>query len=324
MKLQTNIQLQKQPHNQIDYNSNILLLGSCFVENIGDKFNYFKFQSLQNPFGILYHPKAIENLILNTINGKVYDEADVFHHNERWHCFEAHSDLSSTSKEELLNNLNDSIKLINQQIKKSTHIIITLGTAWAYRFIETDAVVANCHKIPQKKFLKQIQSVKSIIESLEKIIELIKSVNSKVSILFTVSPVRHLKDGFVENTQSKSHLVSAIHSILSPRPDSNLEQSRDLFYFPSYEIMMDELRDYRFYAEDMLHPNKIAINYIWERFQSVWISSEATKTMDEVETIQKGFNHKPFSSDSKQYKAFLSKLELQQNSIQDQFKHIKF
>ncbi len=316
MKLQTNIPLNKQQHNLIDYQSNILLLGSCFVENIGDKFNYFKFQSLQNPLGILYHPKAIENLILNAINEKVYDEDDIFYHNERWHCFDAHSDLSSPSKEELISNLNDGIKQTNQQINKSTHIIITLGTAWAYRFIETDTIVANCHKVPQKKFLKEIQSVKSIIKSLEAIIELIKSVNQKVSILFTVSPIRHIKDGFVENTQSKSHLISAIHQVVESRNNSH--------YFPSYEIMMDELRDYRFYAEDMLHPNKTAINYIWERFQSVWISSETTQTMEEVDTVQKGLNHKPFNPEGELHQAFLQDLELKKSKLQNQFSHIIF
>ncbi len=316
MKLQTNIPLKKQHHNIINYESKLLLLGSCFVENIGDKFDYFKFQSLQNPFGILYHPKAIENLILNAINEKVYDEGDVFYHNERWHCFDAHSDLSSTSKKELLSNLNDAIKQTNQQINKSTHIIITLGTAWAYRFIETDTIVANCHKVPQKKFLKKIQYVKSIIESLEAIIELIKSVNPKVLILFTVSPIRHIKDGFVENMQSKSHLITAIHQVIEPR--------NNVHYFPSYEIMMDELRDYRFYAEDMLHPNKIAINYIWECFQSVWISSESIKTMDEVDTVQKGLNHKPFNTESEQHQTFLQNLELKKSKLQSQFPHIIF
>lgn len=316
MKLKTIIPLQKQQHNLIDYHSKLLLLGSCFVENIGDKFDYFKFQSLQNPFGILYHPKAIENLILNAINEKVYDETDVFYHNERWHCFDAHSDLSSASKEKLLNNLNDGIKLTNQQINKSSHIVITLGTSWAYRFIESDEIVSNCHKIPQKKFLKEIQSVKNIIESLEVIIELIKSVNPKTSILFTVSPVRHLKDGFVENTQSKSHIITAISQVVEPR--------NNVHYFPSYEIMMDELRDYRFYAEDMLHPNQTAVNYIWECFQSVWISSETTQTMDEVETIQKGLNHKPFNPESEQHQTFLQNLELKKSELLSQFRHITF
>ena len=316
MKLQTNIPLEKQSLNLIDYQSKVLLLGSCFVENIGDKFDYFKFQVLQNPFGILYHPRAIENLILNAINEKEYYDSDVFHYNERWHCFDAHSDLSSSSKGEFLRNLNDSIKLTNQQINKSTHIIITLGTAWAYRLIETDTIVANCHKFPQKKFLKQIQSVKTIIESLEAIIELIKSVNPETSILFTVSPVRHIKDGFTENTQSKSHLISAIHQVVEPR--------KNIHYFPSYEIMMDELRDYRFYSEDMLHPNKTAVDYIWERFQKVWISSESIQTMEEVDTIQKGIGHKAFNPESEQYQEFVQKLEVKKSKLQSQYPHIVF
>jgi len=316
LKLQTNIPLQKQAHNQIDYNSKLLLLGSCFSENIGDKFNYFKFQSLQNPFGILYHPKAIENLIINAINEKVYNDSDVFYHNERWHCFDAHSDLSSTSKEELLANLNKAIKITNQQINNSTHIIITLGTAWFYRFIETDKIVANCHKIPQKNFLKEVLYVKSIIESLEAIIELVKSVNPKVLILFTVSPIRHIKDGFIENTQSKSHLISAIHQVIEP--------GKGTYYFPSYEIMMDELRDYRFYSEDMLHPNPTAVNYIWEKFQSVWISSETEKVMNDINIVQRGLMHKPFNPESEQHKAFLKSLEDKKSQLSQQFPHISF
>ena len=137
-----------------------------------------------------------------------------------------------------------------------------------------------------------------------------------MSILFTVSPVRHIKDGFVENTQSKSHLISAIHQVVEPRHNT--------FYFPSYEIMMDELRDYRFYAEDMLHPNKIAVNYIWKRFQTVWISSEVVKIMDEVDTIQKGMNHKPFNPESEQYQEFLNNLELKKSGLNSLFPHIIF
>ena len=316
MKLQTKIPLKKQPHNQIDYHSKLLMVGSCFSENIGDKFNYFKIQSLQNPFGILYHPRAIENFILNAINEKKYNEADVFFLNERWHCFDAHSELSSTSKEELLLNLNEAIQLTIQRINDSTHIIITLGTAWSYRYIETDKIVANCHKVPQKKFLKQIQSVKSIIESLESIIALVKSVNPKVSIIFTVSPVRHIKDGFVENTQSKSHLITAIHQVVEPRKGTH--------YFPSYEIVMDELRDYRFYSKDMLHPNQVAIDYIWEQFKTVWISSESLKMMERVDSIQKGLNHKPFNLDSEQHQTFLKNLESQKNLVKKEFPYITF
>ena len=318
MQLQTIIPLKPQQHNQINYDSKLLLLGSCFSENIGDKLAYYKFQNLVNPFGILFHPKAIENLILNAINKKVYTPEDVFFHNERWHCFEAHSVLSATTKYELLASLNTAIQLTNQQINESTHIIITLGTAWVYRLVETDSIVANCHKIPQKKFLKELLSINKINESLDAIITLIRSVNKNASIVFTVSPVRHLKDGFIENTQSKAHLVSAIHSVLSPRAESRGH------YFPSYEIMMDELRDYRFYKEDMIHPNQTAIDYIWERFANVWISNKAHKTIQDVDTIQKGLSHKPFNPNSKQHQVFLTNLEGKISLLQKEYPFIIF
>jgi len=319
MKLQTQIPLQKQSNNLIDYRSNILLLGSCFVENIGNKLEYFKFQNLQNPFGILFHPLAIESLITNAINDKVYTEEDVFFQNEQWHCFDAHSRLSNSSKETLLIDLNSSITSTYQQIQESTHIIITLGTSWVYRHIETDKYVANCHKIPQKQFLKELLTLDEVSQSFEAIISLIKSVNQEASIIFTVSPVRHIKDGFVENTQSKAYLVSAIHSVLSQK-----SQLRGLFYFPSYEIMLDELRDYRFYKEDMLHPNKTAVNYIWERFHQVWINESAIKTMNDVEAVQKGLQHKPFSQNSKGHQQFLESLEEKKQALKFQYPHIIF
>lgn len=316
MNLHTKIPLENKSNNLIDYNTNILLLGSCFVENIGNKLNYFKFKNLQNPFGILFQPLAIESLVTNAINEKEYTENDIFLHNEQWHCYEAHSKLSNVSKEELLSHLNEQIKSTKQQIYKSTHIIITLGTAWVYRHIETDCIVANCHKVPQKKFLKELLSVDEILGSLQSIIELIKSVNKKATIIFTVSPVRHLKDGFIENTQSKAHLIAAIHQVVEPR--------HNLHYFPSFEIMVDELRDYRFYAEDMIHPNQTAINYIWEKFQSVWISKNASITMEEVEVVQKGLQHKPFNPNSEAHQQFLSNLILKQKQLQEQYPHMIF
>lgn len=314
MQLQTKIPLEKQSKNLIDYHSNVLLLGSCFSDNISRKLDYFKFQNVQNPFGILFHPKGIEKLILNAIEEKTYSEKDIFFHNEQWHSFDAHSELSNISKEGLIFNLNEAIRLTNQKTQKASHIIITLGTSWMYRFAETNAVVANCHKVSQKEFTKELIPVQDIIQSLKNIINLIKSVNSKVSIIFTVSPIRHLKDGFVENTQSKSHLFSAIHAVLNT----------NVTYFPSYEIMMDELRDYRFYTEDMIHPNQIAINYIWERFKFVWISDVSFKIMDEVDSIQKGLQHKPFNPNSVAHQNFLQNLEAKKNRLQSLFPNIVF
>lgn len=315
MKLQTKIPLKRKTQNLIDYQSNILLLGSCFSENIGDKLSYFKFQSIQNPFGILFHPKAIENLITNTSNKKVYSSDDIIYQNEIWHSFDAHSSLSSASENELLNKLNVAISLTNKKIKEASHIIITLGTSWVYRYIETDTIVANCHKIPQKKFLKELLSVSEISESLARSISLIKSINSDAAVIFTISPVRHLKDGFIENTQSKSHLIAAIHTLVN---------KQDVSYFPSYEIMMDELRDYRFYAEDMIHPNKTAINYIWRKFIDTWFSEETKSIMKEIDEIQKGLLHRPFHEDSKLHQQFLLKLEQKKSSLQERLPFINF
>ncbi|WBX74012.1 GSCFA domain-containing protein [Tenacibaculum pacificus] len=301
MKLQTQIPLKKQSYNLIDYNSKLLLLGSCFSENIGNKLSFYKFQSEQNPFGILFHPKAIEKLITDAINQKKYTEEDIFYHNESWHCFNAHSSLSSLDKKEVLNNLNTANTATFKHLKNASHIIITLGTSWVYRKISSNAIVANCHKIPQKNFLKEILTIDEIAESLDAIIALTKSVNPDISIIFTVSPVRHIKDGFIENQQSKAHLLSAIHSIIDAK--------KNIYYFPSYEIMMDELRDYRFYAEDMIHPNNTAINYIWEKFIEVWISEQSKETMQKVATIQKGLTHRSFNPTSEAHQKFLKNIE---------------
>ncbi|MCK7591529.1 GSCFA domain-containing protein [Subsaxibacter sp. CAU 1640] len=321
MNFQTHIPLEKQNSNQIDYNSKLLLLGSCFVENIGEKFSYFKFQSLQNPFGILFHPKAIETLISKAITGYQYSEADIFYHNEQWHCYDAHSRLSNTSKEALLLNLNDQLEQISNRLTEASHIIITFGTAWVYNHYKSNLPVANCHKVPQKEFIKQLLSADDIIISINKIEEFIRRINSNTQIIFTVSPVRHIKDGFVENTQSKAHLIVAIHQFLNHQSSIAVQQS---FYFPSYEIMLDELRDYRFYAEDMLHPNSLAIQYIWEKFKSVWIDSATDKVMSQVDVIQKGLQHKPFNPHSEAHQKFLKDLESKQQRLQQDFPFMTF
>ena len=320
MNLTTNIPFSKANF-PMDYSSEIVLLGSCFVENIGNKLAYFKFKNLLNPFGILFHPKAIEVLIANAVNNKGYTEEDVFFKNEQWHCFDAHSKVSHPLKNELVDKLNNRIHVTKQQLNNSTHIIITLGTAWVYRFTKTNRIVSNCHKVPQKEFQKELLAVDDIVKSLETMTDLIKSVNPSTVIIFTVSPVRHIKDGFVENTQSKSHLIAAIHQFLKEKPSISNGNS---FYFPSYEIMMDELRDYRFYDEDMVHPNKIAINYIWEKFMLVWISKETFKTMDDVDAVQKGLLHKPFNPNSEAYQKFIQQLDAKKALLQAKYSHITF
>ncbi len=315
MQLQTKIPLIPN-RNPIDYDSELLLLGSCFVENIGAKLDYFKFKTVQNPFGVIFHPKAIEQLVLRAINKEEYTEDDIFFYNERWHCFEAHSELSSNSKEELLTKLNSSLEGIHHSLYTASHLIFTLGTAWVYRHIASDRFVANCHKVPQKKFLKELFTVEESVASLEAIIVLIKGINPNAKLVFTVSPVRHIKDGFVENQQSKAHLITAIHQVVA--------EQQNISYFPAYEIMMDELRDYRFYAEDMIHPNTTAINYIWERFSEVWIAQESKKTIKEVAAIQNGLAHRPFNEKSAAHQQFLEGLKDKIKKIRTEYPFMEF
>ncbi len=315
MDLQTKIPIEPQ-HPKISYDSDVMLLGSCFAENIGEKFSYFKYKSLVNPFGILFHPKAIETFLWMVTQQEHYTESDLFYHNERWHCFDAHSTLSHPDQKVVLQSLNEALHQTHHKLRSASHICITLGTAWAYRLQALDMIVANCHKVPQKEFSKKLLSVEEITQCIQNSIGLIRSLNPSINIIFTVSPVRHSKDGFVNNNRSKSHLITAVHQAITADKYS--------VYFPAYEIMIDELRDYRFYDTDMIHPSELAIEYIWKRFCEVWISETAKKTMTTVEEIQNGIAHRPFNPRSKQHLTFLENLEYKKHQLQEQYSFIKF
>lgn len=307
--------------NSIDYNSKIVSLGSCFAENMEDKFGYFKFQSATNPFGIIFNPVSIEKIIDRVVKENLFTEEDIFFHNERWHCFEVHSDLSCASQEELLVNLNQILRETKKQLVGATHVIITYGTSWVYRNIEKNAIVANCHKVPQKQFTKELLTVATIQGSIENTTHLIRSINPNCNFIFTISPVRHLKDGFVENQVSKAHLITSVYHVLMESESCHLPPA---IYFPSYEIMMDELRGYRFYAEDMIHPSQMAIDYIWKRFKETAISETAFATMDAVESIQKGLQHRPFNPNSESHKKFEYNLQAKIATLVAQYSFMKF
>ncbi|MBA0884595.1 GSCFA domain-containing protein [Flavobacterium undicola] len=301
----------------IDYNSKIMSVGSCFAVNMAEKFNDFKFQNNCNPFGIIFNPVSIERLVERIVNKELFTESDIFFHNDLWHCFEVHSELSNPSKEAFLDSLNQLLDSTNQQIFDLTHFQITYGTAWVYRNIESKQIVANCHKVPQKQFAKELLAIETIQTAIQNTFSLIHSINPEAKFTFTVSPVRHIKDGFVENTLSKAHLISAVHSAHNSQPIT-------YNYFPSYEIMMDELRDYRFYAEDMLHPSQVAIDYIWQRFKETSISKTAFAIMDEVEGIQKGLSHRPFNPQSESHQKFIAKLQIRITKLHSEYPFMKF
>jgi hypothetical protein len=316
LQFTTKISIPKN-HFPIDYSSKTLLLGSCFAENIGRKFEYFKFQSTTNPFGIIFNAVSLEKLIRRAVENRTFTENDIFFHNELWHCYEVHSELSNPDKEEFLSNLNSILESTHRHITSLTHCIITLGTSWVYRNMESNEIVANCHKVPQKHFTKELLSISQTEVSLQNLVSLIHSVNPNCHFIFTVSPVRHIKDGFVENTLSKAHLITALHKTITHYPSP-------MTYFPSYEIMMDELRDYRFYAEDMLHPSQTAIDYIWEQFATSTISEESQSLMIEIESVQKSLAHKPFNPNSESHQKFINYLDLKIKTIQNQYPFIKF
>ena len=314
MKLQTQLRLEPSLY-RFGYEDKLLLLGSCFAENIGHKLAYYKFQAVTNPFGIIFNPIAIEQLIEDAILDKTYTEDAVFELDGVWKSYFAHSSLNATTRLQAVINLQEAQEQLRLQLQEATHLFITLGTAWVYKRVTTLQVVANCHKVPQKEFTKELLSIEQISLSLSQIVQAVKRFNPAIHIIFTVSPVRHSKDGFVENTRSKSHLITAVHKLV---------QEANLDYFPSYELMMDELRDYRFYASDMLHPSEQAVDYIWERFVAVYAFAKAKETLKKVASIQNRLNHRPFNPETKKHEMFLKQLENDITAFKLDHSYIRF
>ena len=294
----------------IDYTSQVCLLGSCFVEHIGQKLNTLKFKSLTNPYGILFHPLAIEKTLRDIIHQKQYQKKELVLDQGVWHSPHHHSQFSHPEAQVVLDTINSHIKNSFSFLKTASHVVLTLGTSWVYHHIETDQLVANCHKIPQKQFLKRLLSVTEIVQSLQKTITMLRELNPEMQILFTVSPVRHLKDQMQQNTRSKAHLLTAIYEVLD---------AKNTFYFPSYEILMDDLRDYRFYNADMLHPNEIAVDYVWNLFQKTWMAEKAQTLATQIAQIQTDLNHRPFHPTSEKHQQFLKNIDVRKKQLEDDF-----
>lgn len=315
MQLQTKIKLPEGKL-KINYDSKIGLLGSCFSENMGERFAYYQFPNLQNPFGILFHPFAIERLLKNIVEEKKYTEEDIFLHQEMWHCFDAHSKMSAADPKKMLMELNVSLAKTRDFLQSATHLIITLGTSFVYQFKETGDYVANCHKLPQHNFDKELSASAEIQQSIQQIISYAQQINPEIKLVFTISPVRHVKEGLIENQRSKANLIAGLHEAMATE--------KTVSYFPSYEIQLDELRDYRFYAEDLLHPNKTAIQYIWEKFLRSWLDPQSVKVMEKVETVQRDLQHRAFAPESDAHQQFLKRLQQKIEQLQEEFPFMRF
>ena len=296
MKFRTEVMVLRAEF-RIAYPDKIMMLGSCFVENISEKLLSANFQADVNPFGIVYNPVSVANSLYDLINNRAFTEDDLFLHQGVYHSFAHHSRFSDTNKEAVLEQINTRGKQSSAFLREATVLIITFGTANTYRLLSSDKVVSNCHKLPAKLFREERLSVNQIVEEWNRLIESLPN----LKILFTVSPIRHWKDGAHENQLNKATLLLAINELI--------KANKNCSYFPSYEIMLDDLRDYRFYAEDMIHPSSQAVDYIWEKFSNTYFDTKTKELIKEWESIQKALNHRPFNPDSEEHKQFLKEVE---------------
>jgi GSCFA family len=298
---------------KINHQQNLLLVGSCFTEQIGLKLSNHKFSILDNPNGILFNPVSICKSVSSYIDNKQYSEADLFYQNESWNSWEHHSRFSKPAVAECLQGINESQYNANAFLKKADWLLITLGSAFVYE-MDNKEVVANCHKVPTDKFIKRLLPVEEVITGLQQMIKKLQAFNPLIKIIFTISPVRHLRDGFVENNRSKATLIQAVHQLS--------EKNTNFFYFPAYELIIDDLRDYRFFAEDMVHPNYAATNYVWEKFITTCIDEPSQQLMKEIAVIVAAKNHKPFNPTSEQHKKFLQTNLEKLKKLQQQFPYL--
>lgn len=284
---------------RIHHSDKLLVMGSCFAEHIGERLAQMKFATIVNPYGVLYNPQSIAEGLTRLIEQRPFTEDELYKYPDGgWNTWLHHSRYSRPDKHTALNTINRHMEVAWQQISKADVLIITFGTSWVYRLKDTGSIVGNCHKEPERHFVREQLKIKDITNIYATLLQQINTVNPHLHILFTVSPVRHLKDGLHGNQLSKSVLLLAIDELCRTFP-------AQCHYFPAYEIVVDELRDYRFYAEDMAHPSKQAIDYVWELFVAHCIDPKAQQFMQKWEKIIRALEHRPFQADSAQYKLFV-------------------
>lgn len=311
MDLMVNIDMKKLPK-PISYGERILLIGSCFTEHIGNSLAELKFPVLQNPNGILFDPISVCNSLVSYIQNKQYSEEDLFYNNELWQSWSHHSRFSNTNANKSLQQINDSQQKAHTFLKEADWIIITLGSSFSYRLTENAIStgtkglgVANCHRAPAQWFNKHLLSIDEIVSTHDNCIHQLFHFNPKLQIIFTVSPVRHIRDGVVENNRSKARLLESVHHMVG--------KFDGLHYFPAYELVIDVLRDYRFYDIDLVHPNYMATEFVLEKFSQSCIESHSQELMSEIRKIVIARKHKAFQPTTEAHQRFL----------QDHFKKAK-
>ena len=304
MQFQLPIQI-KSPEARITYRDQIMLTGSCFTEHIGNSLSELKFSVLQNPNGILFDPRSVCNSLISYIENRQYKKEDLFYLNEIWNSWEHHSRFSNINAVDALKIINESQQQAYNFIKDADWLIITLGSSFSYRLtteaasgsVQNNNGVANCHRAPSQWFNKHLLSIDETISLLDGAYHRLKQFNSKLKIIFTISPVRHIRDGVIENNRSKARLIEAVHHMIN--------KFTGLYYFPAYELVIDVLRDYRFYDIDMVHPNYPATEFVMEKFKEGFIDEQSQQLMEEIKKIVIARKHKAFQPETNAHKTFL-------------------
>lgn len=315
MEFRTKVEIETV-QDRVDYDSRICMLGSCFAENIGQRLKYYRFRTELNPCGIVYNPMSVANVLRLLLAKYRFTGKDLLHNADKWVSLYHHGSFSAPTKELCLERINERLGRAADGFEETDLLLMTFGTAWVYRYKERGMIVANCHRFPAGDFERFCLTPEEIVDIYRPLIRQLREVNPKLRIIFTVSPIRHWKDGAHGNQLSKAVLLLAIDKLVQEFPD--------VYYFPSYEIVMDELRDYRFYGEDMLHISSLAVEYIWEKFKGAWISPAIEPLMKRVDKLNKSLDHRPFSPESDAYRRFQQQLRQEIETLKQMNQNIDF
>ena len=299
----------------ISHQDQMLLMGSCFAEHIGSRLVDAKFRCDVNPFGILYNPHSIHAALRQIMENKPYTAADLFFHNAQYRSYMHHGQFAANSSDEALEGINHRIGRAHHALPHLQYILLTFGTSWVFRLKDTGQIVSNCHKMPASAFERTRMSVDEIVDTYTRLIQDIRALNPSCRFLFTVSPIRHTKDGAHGNQLSKAVLLLAIEALQQRFAEC-------ITYFPAYEIVLDELRDYRFYAEDMNHPSPLALEYVWQRFSDAFFRKETQTIINECQKIKKDLEHRPISRNTEAYNAFLKQIVLKINGVEEKYPNL--
>lgn len=303
MKLTTSVTV---PSNRIfSHKSRYMLLGSCFAEHIGENLSKYRFVGINNPFGILFNPMSIAEGLECIINEKYLTPSDLFYHNGLWHSDLYHGSYSDTEPKSMLHKLNTELSKAYEWLPKVDFLILTFGSSWVYE--REGRVVANCHKLPENQFVRRRLTVDDIVKKYQELFANIFRIAPKVKIIISVSPVRYFRDGAFDNSVNKATLLLAVEQLT--------KMFEQLIYFPAYEILLDELRDYRFYADDMIHPSKLTQSIVWQRFSEAFFTESTLESLSKIERLHKMLNHSFLHENTNETSRFLAKIDEAKNEI---------